>query len=181
MAQTCRPNPHVNRKSSLHFTFRGTGCLKPPAKAACTFLTKQNVMKNKVFLLYGLAALAATLFQLALLRTAQSSVLAQAALWLAAAAALFAACLHRQAAPHRTRVYTRKFLCTAGKYAAAACGIFLVNAFLAFGAGAGEMSLADAQRYAALSECLWPLCHFWLAVLLCLDARQLRHDDFQAA
>ena len=106
---------------------------------------------------------------------------AQAALWLAAAAALFAVCLHRQAAQSRARVYTRNFFCTAGKYAAAACGILLFNAFLAFGAGAGEMSLADAQRYAALSECLWPLCHFWLAVRLCLDARQLRHDDFQAA
>ena len=86
-----------------------------------------------------------------------------------------------QAAPHRARVYTRKFFYTAGKYAAAACGIFLFNAFLAFGAGAGEMRLADAQHYAALSECLWPLCHFWLTVLLCLDARQLRYDDFQAA
>lgn len=161
--------------------FRGAGCLKPPAKAACISLTKQNIMKNKIFLLYGLAALAAALFQLALLHTAQSGVLAQAALWLAAAAALFAVCLHRQAAQPRARVYTRKFFCTAGKYAAAACGIFLFNAFLAFGAGAGEMRLADAQRYAALSECLWPLCHFWLAVLLCLDARQLRYDDFQAA
>ena len=62
MAQTCRPHPPVNRK------------------AACTFLTKQNIMKNKLFLLYGLAALAAALFQLALLHTAQSSVLVQAAL-----------------------------------------------------------------------------------------------------
>lgn len=137
-------------------------------------------MKNKIFLLYGLAALAAALFQFALLHTAQSGVFALAALWLAAAAALFAVCLHRQQAQPRARVYTRKFFCTAGKYAAA-CGIFLFNAFLAFGAGAGEMSLTDAQRYAALSECLWPLCHFWLAVRLCLDARQLRHDDFQAA
>ena len=138
-------------------------------------------MKNKLFLLYGLAALTAALFQLALLHTAQSSVLVQAALWLAAGAALFAVFLYRQQAQPRARVYTRKFLCTAGKYAAAACGIFLFNAFLAFGAGAGEMSLADTQRYAALSECLWPLCHFWLTVLLCLDARQLRYDDFQAA
>lgn len=138
-------------------------------------------MKNKLFLLYGLAALAAALFQLTLLHTAQSGVLAQAALWLATAAALFAACLHRQKAKLRARVYTRKFFCTAGKYAAAACGIFLFNAFLALGAGAGEMSLADAQRFAALSECLWPLCHLWLAVRLCLDARRLRHDDFQAA
>ncbi|EGC16163.1 Uncharacterised protein [Kingella denitrificans] len=111
-------------------------------------------MKNKIFLLYGLAALAAALFQLALLHTAQSGVLVQAALWLAAGAALFAVCLHRQAAQPRARAYTRKFFCTAGKYAAAACGIFLFNAFLTFGAGAGEMSLADAQRYAALSECL---------------------------
>ena len=142
---------------------------------------EENIMKNKIFLLYSLAALAAALFQFTLLHTAQSGVLAQAALWLAAAAALFAVCLHRQAAQPRARVYTRKFFCTAGKYAAAACGIFLFNAFLAFGAGAGEMSLTDAQRYAALSECLWPLCHFWLAVRLCLDARQLRHDSFQAA
>ena len=117
-------------------------------------------MKNKLFLLYGLAALAAALFQLALLHTAQSGVFAQAALWLASGAALFAVCLHRQQAQPRARAYTRKFLCTAGKYAAAACGIFLFNAFLAFGEGAGEMSLADAQRYATLSECLWPLCHF---------------------
>ena len=138
-------------------------------------------MKNKLFLLYVLAALAAALFQLALLHTAQSSVLAPAALWLASGAALFAGFLYRQQAQPRARVYTRKFLCTAGKYAAAACGIFLFNAFLAFGAGAGEMSLAGAQRFAALSECLWPLCHFWLTVRLCLDARQLRHDDFQAA
>lgn len=138
-------------------------------------------MKNKIFLLYGLAALAAALLQLALLHIAQSGVLAQAALWLAAGAALFAVCLHHQKAKPRARVYTRKFFCTAGKYAVAACGILLFNAFLAFGAGAGEMSLADAQRYAALSECLWPLCHFWLAARLCLDARQLRHDDFQAA
>lgn len=138
-------------------------------------------MKNKLFLLYGLATLAPALFQLALLHTAQSGMLAQAALWLASGAALFAVCLHWQAAPHRARVYTHNFFCTAGKYAAAACGILLFNAFLAFGAGAGEMSLADAQRYAALSEYLWPLCHFWLAVRLCLDARQLRHDDFQAA
>lgn len=138
-------------------------------------------MKNKIFLLYGLAALAAALFQFALLHTAQSGVLAQAALWLAAGVALFTVCLHRQAAQPRTRAYTRKFFCTTGKYAAAACGIFLFNAFLAFGAGAGEMNLADAQRYAALSECLWPLCHLWLAMRLCLDARQLRHDDFQAA
>ena len=137
-------------------------------------------MKNKLFLLYGLAALAAALFQLALLHTAQSGVFAQTALWIAAGAALFAVCLHRQAAQPRARAYTRKFLCTTGKYAAA-CGIFLFNAFLAFGAGAGEMSLADAQRFAALSECLWPLCHLWLAMRLCLDARQLRHDDFQAA
>lgn len=111
-------------------------------------------MKNKLFSLYSLAALAAALFQLALLHTAQSGVLVQAALWLAAGAALFAVCLHRQAAQPRARAYTRKFFCTAGKYAAAACGIFLFNAFLTFGAGAGEMSLADAQRYAALSECL---------------------------
>ena len=139
-------------------------------------------MKNKIFLLYGLAALSAALFQLALLHIAQSGMLAQTALWLTAAAALFAVCLHHQKAKPRARVYTRKFFYTAGKYATAACGIFLFNAFLAFGAGAGEMRLADAQRYAALSECLWPpLCHFWLAVLLCLDARQLRHDDFQAA
>lgn len=138
-------------------------------------------MKNKIFLLYGLAALAAALFQLALLHTAQSGVLAQAALWLATVAALFVACLHRQKAKPRARVYTHKFFCTAGKYAVAACSIFLFNAFLAFGAGAGEMSLADAQRFAALSEYLWPLCHLWLAVHLCLDARQLRHDDFQAA
>ena len=54
-------------------------------------------MKNKLFLLYGLAALAAALFQLALLHTAQNGVFAQAALWLAAAAALFAVYLHRQA------------------------------------------------------------------------------------
>ena len=66
-------------------------------------------MKNKLFLLYGLAALTAALFQLALLHTAQSGVFAQAALWLAAAAALFAVCLHRQAAQHRARVYTRNF------------------------------------------------------------------------
>ena len=138
-------------------------------------------MKNKLFSLYSLAALAAALFQLALLHTAQSGVFAQAALWIAAGAALFAVCLHRQAAQPRARVYTRKFFCTAGKYAVAACGIFLFNAFLALGAGAGEMSLADTQRYAALSECLWPLCHFWLAVRLYLDARQLRHDSFQAA
>lgn len=111
-------------------------------------------MKNKLFLLYGLAALTAALFQLALLHTAQSGVFAQAALWLASGAALFAVCLHRQQAQLRARVYTRKFFCTAGKYAAAACGIFLFNAFLAFGAGAGEMSLAGAQRFAALSECL---------------------------
>ena len=101
-------------------------------------------MKNKLFLLYGLAALTAALFQLALLHTAQSGVFAQAALWLASGAALFAVCLHRQQAQPRARAYTRKFLCTAGKYAAAACGIFLFNAFLAFGEGAGEMSLADA-------------------------------------
>ena len=138
-------------------------------------------MKNKIFLLYGLAALAAALFQLALLHTAQSGVLAQAALWLAATTALFVACLHRQKAKPRARVYTHKFFCTAGKYAAAACGIFLFNAFLAFGASTGEMSLADAQRYAALSKCLWPLSHLWLAVLLCLDAHQLRHDAFQTA
>ena len=138
-------------------------------------------MKNKIFLLYSLAALAAALFQLALLHTAQSGMLAQAALWIAAGAALFAVCLYRQQAQPRARVYTRKFLCNAGKYAAAACDIFLFNAFLAFGAGAGEMSLTDAQRYAALSECLWPLCHFWLAVRLYLDARQLRHNAFQAA
>ncbi len=138
-------------------------------------------MKNKIFLLYGLAALVAALFQFALLHTAKSDVFTQAALWFAAGAPLFAVCLHRQAAQPRARAYTRKFFYTAGKYATAACGIFLFNAFLAFGAGAGEMSLTDAQRYAALSECLWPLCHFWLAVRLCLDARQLRHDDFQAA
>ena len=142
---------------------------------------KQNIMKNKIFLLYGLAALVAALFQLALLHTAQSGVFAQTALWIAAEAALFAVCLHQQAAQSRARVYARKFFCTAGKYAAAVYGIFLFNAFLAFGTGAGEMSLAGAQRYAALSECLWPLCHLWLAVRLCLDARQLRHDDFQAA
>lgn len=77
-------------------------------------------MKNKIFLLYSLAALAAALFQLALLHTAQSGVFAQAALWLAAGAALFAVCLHRQKAKPRARVYTRKFFCTAGKYAVAA-------------------------------------------------------------
>ena len=66
-------------------------------------------MKNKLFLLYGLAALAAALFQLALLHTAQSGVFAQAALWFAAGAALFAVCLHRQAAQPRARAYTRKF------------------------------------------------------------------------
>ena len=66
-------------------------------------------MKNKLFLLYGLAALAAALFQLVLLYTAQSGVFAQAALWLAAAAALFAVCLHRQQARSRARAYTRKF------------------------------------------------------------------------
>ena len=142
---------------------------------------EENIMKNKIFLLYSLAALAAALFQFALLHTAQSGVLAQAALWLATGAALFAVCLHRQQAQPRARAYTRKFFCTARKYAAAACGIFLFNAFLSFGASAGEMSLADAQRFAALSECLWPLCHLWLAMRLCLDARQLRHDDFQAA
>ena len=41
---------------------------------------EENIMKNKIFLLYSLAALAAALFQFALLHTAQSGVLAQAAL-----------------------------------------------------------------------------------------------------
>lgn len=58
-------------------------------------------MKNKIFLLYSLAALAATLFQLALLYTAQSGMFAQATLWLAAGAALFAVCLHWQVAQPR--------------------------------------------------------------------------------
>ena len=70
---------------------------------------EENIMKNKLFLLYSLAALAAALFQFALLHTAQNGVFAQAALWLATGAAIFAVCLHRQQARSRARAYTRKF------------------------------------------------------------------------